>query len=125
MPGHEKDPRPEDAAAGSTSLDRRMNRDRLKINWKFDRKTARRKFGYKRNLSMRSTTYAGPRELFLCGQVGKTCGGLAKPAWSADCNRRAALQAAPQRTNSRGHGTSTRAARSPCSKSALAYARVL
>jgi len=26
---------------------RRMNRDRVKINWKFDRKTARRKFGYK------------------------------------------------------------------------------
>ena len=28
-----------------------MNRDRIKINWKFDRKAARRKFGYKRNLS--------------------------------------------------------------------------
>jgi transposase len=25
---------------------RRMNRDRIKINWKFDRKAARRKFGY-------------------------------------------------------------------------------
>jgi hypothetical protein len=33
---------------------RRMNRDRIKINWKFDRKTARRKFGYKRNLVKRS-----------------------------------------------------------------------
>ena len=30
---------------------RRMNRARTKINWKFDRKTARRKFGYKKNLS--------------------------------------------------------------------------
>ena len=29
---------------------RRMNRDRVKIDWKFDRKTARRKFGYKPNL---------------------------------------------------------------------------
>ena len=28
---------------------RRMNRDCAKITWKFDRKTARRKFGYKRN----------------------------------------------------------------------------
>jgi transposase len=28
---------------------RRMNRDRIRINWKFDRRTARRKFGYKRN----------------------------------------------------------------------------
>jgi hypothetical protein len=28
---------------------RRMNRARIKINWKFDRKAARRKFGYKRN----------------------------------------------------------------------------
>ena len=33
---------------------RRMNRDRVKITWKFDRKTARRKFGYKRKLSKRS-----------------------------------------------------------------------
>jgi DDE superfamily endonuclease len=33
---------------------RRMNRDRVKINWKFDRKTARRKFGYKRKLFKRS-----------------------------------------------------------------------
>jgi transposase len=28
---------------------RRMNRNRVKINWTFDRKSARRKFGYKRN----------------------------------------------------------------------------
>ena len=27
-----------------------MNRDRIKIDWKFDRKAARRKFGYKRIL---------------------------------------------------------------------------
>ena len=30
---------------------RRMNRDKVKINWKFDRRTARRKFGYQRNSS--------------------------------------------------------------------------
>ena len=35
---------------------RRMNRNRIKINWKFDRKTARRKFGYERNLVKRSKT---------------------------------------------------------------------
>ena len=35
---------------------RRMNRDRIKINWKFDRKAARRKFGYKRNAFTRSQT---------------------------------------------------------------------
>ncbi len=35
---------------------RRMNRDGVKIAWKFDRKTARRKFGYKRKLFMRSET---------------------------------------------------------------------
>jgi len=35
---------------------RRMNRDRVKINWKFDRKAARRKFGYKRKPFMRSET---------------------------------------------------------------------
>jgi len=33
-----------------------MNRDRIKINWKFDRETARRKFGYKRKSSTRSKT---------------------------------------------------------------------
>ena len=35
---------------------RRMNRDRIKINWKFDRQAARRKVGYKRKLFMRSKT---------------------------------------------------------------------
>jgi transposase len=33
---------------------RRMNRNRVKINWKFDRKAARRKFRYKRKSSKRS-----------------------------------------------------------------------
>src|ERR1700692_2425343 len=32
----------------------RMNRDRIKIHWKFDRKAARRKFGYERNSFTRS-----------------------------------------------------------------------
>jgi hypothetical protein len=35
---------------------RRMNRAGVKIAWKFDRKTARRKFGYKRNSFKRSQT---------------------------------------------------------------------
>jgi hypothetical protein len=35
---------------------RRMNRDRVKIAWKFDRKAARRKFGYKRKSFTRSKT---------------------------------------------------------------------
>jgi DNA primase len=35
---------------------RRMNRERIRINWKFDRKAARRKFGYKYKDSMRSQT---------------------------------------------------------------------
>jgi hypothetical protein len=34
----------------------RTNRDGIKINWKFNRKAARRKFGYKKNLSKRSKT---------------------------------------------------------------------
>lgn len=33
---------------------RRMNSDRIKIDWRFDRKAARRKFGYKRNYFKRS-----------------------------------------------------------------------
>jgi hypothetical protein len=36
------------------SWNRRMNRDGVKIAWKFDRKAARRKFGYKRKCFKRS-----------------------------------------------------------------------
>ena len=35
---------------------RRMNRDRVKINWRFDRRAARRKFGYTRKSFKRSKT---------------------------------------------------------------------
>ena len=35
---------------------RRVNRDQIKINWRFDRKAARRKFGYKYKPSKRSQT---------------------------------------------------------------------
>jgi hypothetical protein len=35
---------------------RRMNRDRVTINWRFTRRKARRKFGYKRNQITRSET---------------------------------------------------------------------
>ena len=35
---------------------RRMNRARTRIDWKFDRKAARRKFGYTRNVFKRSRT---------------------------------------------------------------------
>jgi hypothetical protein len=31
-----------------------MNCDRIKINWKFDRRAARRKFGYKKKAFKRS-----------------------------------------------------------------------
>ena len=34
--------------AEARAWNRRMNRNKVKIEWKFDRKTARRKFGYKR-----------------------------------------------------------------------------
>jgi len=33
---------------------RRMNRDKARINWQFDRKTARRQFGYKKYQFKRS-----------------------------------------------------------------------
>jgi hypothetical protein len=38
---------------------RRMNRDRIKINWKFDCKAAPHKFLYQRNSSKRSETWLG------------------------------------------------------------------
>jgi hypothetical protein len=40
----------------SRAWNRRMNRDRIKINWTFDRRAARRKFGYKRRSFKRSKT---------------------------------------------------------------------
>jgi hypothetical protein len=38
----------------ATAWKRRMNRDRVKINWRFDRRAARRRFGYKCKSSKRS-----------------------------------------------------------------------
>ena len=38
----------------SRAWNRRMNRDHIQINWKFDRRAARRKFGYKRKSFKRS-----------------------------------------------------------------------
>jgi hypothetical protein len=40
----------------SRAWNRRMNRDRIKIEWKFDRRAARRKFGYKKKRFRRSQT---------------------------------------------------------------------
>jgi hypothetical protein len=40
----------------SHAWNRRMNRDRIKIKWQFDRRAARRKFGYKRKSFRRSQT---------------------------------------------------------------------
>ena len=38
----------------ATAWNRRVNRDRVKIDWRFDRKTARRKFGYEKPSIRRS-----------------------------------------------------------------------
>ena len=42
--------------AEARAWNRRVNRDRVKIAWKFDRKAARRKFGYNSKSFKRSTT---------------------------------------------------------------------
>ena len=42
--------------AEASAWNRRMNRDRVKIDWKFDRGAARRKFGYKCQSFTRSNT---------------------------------------------------------------------
>jgi DDE superfamily endonuclease len=42
--------------AEARAWNHRMNRDRVKINWKFDRRAARRKFGYKCKPFTRSKT---------------------------------------------------------------------
>jgi hypothetical protein len=41
---------------GVDAWNRKMNRDRVTINWQFTRKKARQKFGYKRNKFTRSKT---------------------------------------------------------------------
>ena len=40
----------------ATAWNQRMNRDCIQINWKFDRRAARRKFGYKKKSFTRSKT---------------------------------------------------------------------
>ena len=40
----------------ATAWNRKMNRDRVTINWQFTRKKARQKFGYNRNEIIRSET---------------------------------------------------------------------
>jgi len=40
----------------SRAWNRRVNRAHIKINWQFDRRAARRKFGYKKNSFKRSGT---------------------------------------------------------------------
>jgi hypothetical protein len=52
--GKRRIPNLESLRQEAKAWNRRMNRDRVKITWKFDRKTARRKFGYKRKSFKRS-----------------------------------------------------------------------
>jgi DDE superfamily endonuclease len=54
--GKRRIPNLENLRREAKAWNRRMNRNGVKINWKFDRKTARRKFGYKRNSFKRSET---------------------------------------------------------------------
>jgi len=54
--GKRRIPNLESLRREARAWNRRMNRERVKISWKFDRKTARRKFGYKRKSFTRSKT---------------------------------------------------------------------
>jgi len=54
--GHRRIPDLKTLRREAKAWNRRMNRDRVKITWKFDRKTARRKFGYKPKAFKRSAT---------------------------------------------------------------------
>ena len=47
--GRRRIPSLRDLRREAKAWNRKMNRDRVTINWKFTRKKARRKFGYKRN----------------------------------------------------------------------------
>jgi len=54
--GHRRIPDPKTLRRESRPWNRRLNRARTKIKWRFDRKTARQKFGYKRQPFKRSET---------------------------------------------------------------------
>jgi hypothetical protein len=54
--GHRRIPDLKALRRESRAWNRRMNRNRTKINWKFDRKEARRKFGYTKHSFKRSKT---------------------------------------------------------------------
>jgi hypothetical protein len=54
--GHRRIPDLKTLRRESRAWNRRMNRNRTKINWKFDRKEARRKFGYNKHYFKRSKT---------------------------------------------------------------------
>jgi hypothetical protein len=65
--------------AEARAWNRRVNRDRVKIAWKFDRKPARKKFGYNRKSFKRSGTQAE-----CCGTVDVWCSrfvSLARPVF--------------------------------------------
>jgi len=52
--GHRRIPDLKTLRREARAWNRRMKQDRVKIRWKFDRKAARRKFGYKRKQIKRS-----------------------------------------------------------------------
>ena len=54
--GHRRIPDLRTLRRESRAWNRRVNRARTKINWRFDRKTARQKFGYQRQSFKRSQT---------------------------------------------------------------------
>ena len=60
--GHRRIPDLKTLRRESRAWNRRVNRARTQIKWRFDRKTARRKFGYKRQSFERSKTRAEQKE---------------------------------------------------------------
>jgi hypothetical protein len=56
--GHRRIPDLKTLRQETKAWNRRVNRDRVKIDWKFNRKAARRKFGYKPKPFKRSETYS-------------------------------------------------------------------
>jgi len=54
--GYQRIPNLKTLRQEARAWNRRMNRDRIKIAWKFDRKNARRKFGFKPKPFKRSET---------------------------------------------------------------------
>jgi hypothetical protein len=65
VPGHRRIASLRDLRRETKAWNRKMNRNRVSIDWQFTRRKARKKFGYKRNFFKLSETRRPVRESLI------------------------------------------------------------